>query len=72
MSIFHFKCYCFIIITLYFFIQRDDPEQTPNPELMFFGKHLFSKIAGKGKLYCHLLNDSFWGSMKSAGFVFKK
>lgn len=38
---------------------------------MFFGKHLFSKIAGKGKLYCHLLNDSFWGSMKSAGFVFK-
>ncbi|XP_066916278.1 mannose-1-phosphate guanyltransferase alpha-A-like [Clytia hemisphaerica] len=46
---------------------RDDGEQTSNRELLFFGKHLFTKMAGRGKLFCHLLKESFWGSMKSAG-----
>ncbi|XP_057304863.1 mannose-1-phosphate guanyltransferase alpha-A-like [Hydractinia symbiolongicarpus] len=38
-----------------------------NPEMMFIEKHLFSHIAGSGKLYCLMLSNSFWGSMKSAG-----
>lgn len=38
-----------------------------NAGQMFFGKHLFSKIAGSEKLFCYMLKDSFWGSMKSAG-----
>lgn len=40
-----------------------------NPEMMFIEKHLFSHIAGSGKLYCLMLSNSFWGSMKSAGYT---
>ena len=34
---------------------------------MFIEKHLFSHIAGTGGLFCFMLKNSFWGSMKSAG-----
>lgn len=44
---------------------REDQDQSSR-ESMFLGKHLFAKLAGKGQLFCQIL-DTFWGSMKSAG-----
>ena len=34
------------------------------------GKDVFSPLAGQGKIFLYLMNDAFWGSMKSAGYVF--
>jgi len=47
---------------------RDDPEflTSTSPEEMYVGRHLFNKLAGSQKVYCHM-HKGFWGSMKSAG-----
>jgi len=47
--------------------EEEHDNSSYNPELMFIEKHLFSHIAGSGQLFCHMLSNSFWGSMKSAG-----